>query len=42
MNAFTLAIKRQGLWATVRQAKNLGVDFIDAYVAIFGRMPRKV
>jgi hypothetical protein len=40
MNAFDKALHCRGLWATVRQARNLGVDFIDCYVAVFGRMPR--
>lgn len=41
MNAFTKAIKQRGLYATIHQAKKLGIDFIDCYVAVFGRMPRK-
>ena len=40
MNAFTKAIRQRGLYATIRQAKNLGIDFIDCYVAVFGKMPK--
>lgn len=40
MNAFHKNIRRYGLWATCRQARNLGIDFIGCYVGIFGRMPR--
>ena len=40
MNAFNKAIKQRGLYATIRQAKNLGVSFIDCYVAVFGKMPK--
>jgi len=34
------AMKRYGSWAAARMARNLGIDFIDAYVGFFGRMPR--
>ena len=40
-NAFKLAVKRYGIWAAARQARNLGIDFIDAYVGFFNRMPTK-
>ena len=40
MNTFTKAIHQRGLYATIRQAKNLGVSFIDCYVAVFGKMPK--
>jgi len=42
MTAIQQAIKQRGLWATARQLRNLGVSFIDAYVGIFGVMPRRV
>ena len=42
MNAFKKIIKQRGAYMAVRQAKNLGVDFIDCYVAMFDRMPRLV
>lgn len=40
-NAFKLAVKRYGIWAAARQARNLGIDFIDAYVGFFNRMPTR-
>ena len=40
-NAFAVAVKRYGIWAAAHQAKNLGIDFIDAYVGFFNRMPTK-
>jgi len=40
-NAFKLAVKRYGIWAAAHQARNLGIDFIDAYVGFFNRMPAK-
>lgn len=42
MNAFNKAVYQRGRWATIMQAKKLGIDFIDCYVAMFGRMPRIV
>ena len=42
LNGFRLsAQKRYGLWAAVRQAKNLGISFEDAYIGFFSREPRK-
>jgi hypothetical protein len=38
--AFAVAVRRYGFSAAVRQLRNLGADFIDVYVAAFGRMPR--
>lgn len=38
-NAFKVAVKRYGIWVAARQARNLGIDFIDAYVGFFNRMP---
>ena len=40
LNGFHRSIRRYGMRMAVLQARNLGVEFIDAYVAIFGRMPR--
>ena len=42
MNAFQKIISQRGAYMAVRQARNLGVDFIYCYVAMFGRMPRLV
>ncbi len=39
---FQQQVRRIGFVAAVRQAKNLGVSFIDCYVAAFGRMPERV
>ena len=40
LNGFHRSIRKYGLRMATLQARNLGVEFIDAYVAIFGRMPR--
>jgi hypothetical protein len=34
------AVRRKGIFAAARQAKNLGIDFVDFYVGLFGVMPR--
>lgn len=39
---FKKEIRRIGFAMTARKARNLGVDFIDCYVAIFGKMPRHI
>ncbi len=35
------AIRKFGLYAGVRHLRNRGVPFQDAYIAAFGRMPRR-
>jgi hypothetical protein len=35
-------LHQMGLWAYVRYCRNMGIDFIDCYVSVFGKMPRKV
>lgn len=42
LNGFRVSAKRYGLWAAVRQAKNLGISFEDAYIGFFSREPRKL
>lgn len=37
---FAKLVKRQGFWATCKQAKNLGIDFVDCYQMAFGRLPK--
>jgi hypothetical protein len=38
--AFDRSVRLYGPYAAVRQARNLGIDFIDCYVMRFGCMPR--
>ena len=37
---FAKLVRRQGFYATVRQARNLGISFDDAYQMAFGKLPR--
>lgn len=39
---FAKLVRRHGFYATVRQAKNLGISFEDCYQMAFGRLPEKV
>ena len=38
--AFDRSVRLYGPYAAVRQARNLGIDFVDCYVMMFKRMPR--
>jgi hypothetical protein len=42
VNATARQVRRCGIWATARQLQRMGVSFIDAYVGIFGVMPRRI
>jgi len=37
---FAKLVKRQGFYATIRQAKNLGISFDDCYQMAFGKLPK--
>ena len=39
-NPYLSAKKRFGPYCAVRMARNLGIDFEDAYEGFFGRAPR--
>lgn len=39
---FQKSVKQIGLNATIRHMRNLGIDFVDAYVMLFGRMPKVI
>lgn len=37
---FKKLVARQGWYATIRQAKNLGISFEDCYQMAFGKLPK--
>lgn len=37
---FAKLVRQRGFYATVLQAKNLGIDFADTYQMAFGRLPK--
>lgn len=40
INPIDRMIRQQGLTATAKYARSLGVDFVDFYVSVFRVMPR--